>query len=69
MSSDEVEIRFKTQGERLSILDAYCQATGKCRTEVMVGLLEKVVGGSGSCGKYGAQRHQAQSIKSGVDSE
>ena len=41
MSSDEVEIRFKTQGERLSILDAYCQATGKCRTEVMVGLLEK----------------------------
>ena len=41
MNADEVEIRFKTSGEKLSVLDAYCQATGKHRTDIMVELLEK----------------------------
>lgn len=35
------EIRFEAKAEVVSILDGYCQATGKCRTAFINDLLEQ----------------------------
>lgn len=35
------EIRFEAKAEVVSILDGYCQATGKCRTAFINDILEQ----------------------------
>ena len=39
MSHKATEIRFELDADETSVLDGYCQATGKSRGEVMRGLL------------------------------
>ena len=34
------EIRFEAKKHSVAVLDGYCSATGKCRTEFMNGLLD-----------------------------
>lgn len=33
------EIRFETDAQDVAVLDGYCHATGKCRTEVLKTIL------------------------------
>lgn len=35
------EVRFEAKADTLAILDGYCSARGKCRTEFINSLLEK----------------------------
>lgn len=35
----KTEVRFEADSEDLSVIDGYCSATGKCRTEVIKSIL------------------------------
>ena len=35
------EVRFEAPAEDLSVLDGYCSASGKCRTEVILKILRE----------------------------
>lgn len=35
----KTEIRFEVESGELSVIDGYCNATGKCRTEVIKSIL------------------------------
>lgn len=37
----KTEIRFEAEADDLSVIDGYCNATGKCRTEVIKSILRE----------------------------
>ena len=40
-AAGRTEVRFEARNETVSVIDGYCQATGKCRTEFINDLLEE----------------------------
>lgn len=37
----KTEVRFEVDVQELSVIDGYCSATGKCRTEIIKSILEE----------------------------
>lgn len=41
MKNNKVEIRVEVDADKVGVLDAFCQATGKHRTDIVLDLLER----------------------------